>query len=107
MARVSLCRAGRVDRRAHRALRCRAATRPRIIPTPRARRSIAMGLIFNNFASASGSMLGDEFQGNEYQPRRANTTSVLVLLAGAAIALSYLWAYAFTDALVKAGLLSP
>ena len=38
---------------------------------------------------------------------RANTTTVLVMLSAAAMAFSYLWAYAATDALVSAGLLSP
>jgi hypothetical protein len=35
------------------------------------------------------------------------TAPVLAMLAAAAIAFSYLWAYAGTDALVAAGLLSP
>jgi hypothetical protein len=61
---------------------------------------------FNTFTAQS--MLGnDAGDGDEAHPRRANTTTVLVMLCAAAVTFSYLWAYALTDALVKAGLLSP
>src|SRR3954471_13590329 len=65
-----------------------------------------MGLTFNTFGSGS-SMLDDDTDVQGAEPRRANTPTVLVMLCAAAVTFSYLWAYALTDALVKAGLLSP
>src|SRR3954465_12747142 len=65
-----------------------------------------MGLTFNTFGSGS-SMLDDDTDVQGAEPRRANTPTVLVMLSAAAITFSYLWAYALTDALVKAGLLWP